>query len=652
MGPARADGILDDADLVSAPGAAQGSEFSFTSTTAQALTVTLTDDRQPAGFQSLQIAVTLGDALVGSAAVDPTTHVATVAVPAATGIYKFHVIGTPTNLGFGSFGSFSVCTAPQATPAACIAADSYSGNIQTPSAVSTTGQSTLNTTFTSTVAGTYSVTLIDDGFPVALTSVVAGISQGSAPIAGPITPGSTPTQVTLAAATPYSLLIFATADSTVLAGLYSIEITDPTGASVFVRSLPVGELASSTAVSNSAAQSLTLTLTDLAYPQALAGLGAAVTSGASLLGKLTASGTQSIAAPAANLELWQYAVAASSPGAYQLSLASSTASLLSTTQVVNPANASTATSFAFAATVPSAGSYNLTVSDYGFPAQLATLTSTIAQNGTVLTTDSNGNFTASAGTVIVLADATAATGSIGIFGVTVATTASVPTVLLDQTQAVGGVFSSRTVTLGTAGQFEVTLSDLNFPAAFPDLAVLVTQGSQILGKIYGQGTQGNSFLFNATPGNYQFTFVTTPGSSNYGLYGIAVSPAAPTVSLAASTTSVSSGQPVQLTWTTTNSTACTASGATGWDGSEPTSSSGVAVTITASVTLTLSCTGPGGMASQSVAVAATPALKSGGGGGALDLAWLALLSMLIALRSWRWRANHAANRRGPRICAR
>src|ERR1700678_2395462 len=338
VGLAQAGALLDEADIVAAPGVAAASEFSFTATTAQALTVTLMDDQEPAPFQSLQIAVTLGDTLVGSASIGSTPK-APVSVPACAGNYEFHVVGTPTNLGFGSFGSFSVCTAPQATPTACIAAESYSDNIQAPSTASTSGQSTLNTNFTTTLVGTYLVTLTDDGFPAPLQAAVAAIAQGSTPVAGPITPSATPTRVTLAGGTNYSLLVAATASSTLLAGLYSIQIVDPTGTPVFTRTLPVGELASSTVVSNPAAQTLNLSLTDLAYPSTLGGLGVAVTAGTQTLAKLTAPGKSSLAAPAGNLEIWQYAVAGSQPGAYTLSLASSAANLLAVTQVVNPANA-------------------------------------------------------------------------------------------------------------------------------------------------------------------------------------------------------------------------------------------------------------------------------------------------------------------------
>src|ERR1700677_991733 len=336
---AGADVLLDETNLVGLPGVAQPSEFSFTAPNAQALTVTLTDFQQPAAFTSLQIAVTLDDAVVGTpAAVDATTHKATVSVPAAAGNYVLHVIGTPAVVSPNTqgFGSFGVCVAPATTATSCIAAYSFSGNIQTPAAVSTAGTSTLNTNFTSTVAGAYTVTLTDDAFPVALQSVSAGILLGATPVQVNI-PAGTPTQVTLAAGTSYSLLVAAVADTTVQAGLYGIKITDPTGATVFNRTLPVGTLPGSTIVDNTSAQGLNLVLTDFAYPAALAGVGVAITEGSASLAQLTAPGSLSnFMAPAGSIEIWQYAVAGAQPGVYSVGLSSSSPSLFSITKVVNP----------------------------------------------------------------------------------------------------------------------------------------------------------------------------------------------------------------------------------------------------------------------------------------------------------------------------
>ena len=194
--PSQADVLLDQTNIIGIPSVAPPVEYSFTESTAQALTLTLTDLQTPAAFTSLQVAVTLGNALVGSATVDPSTHKATLSIPAASGSYSLDVIGTPNSAqGLGSFG---VCVAPATSPSSCVSAYSFSGNIQTPSTTSTTGTSTLNTNFTSTVAGTYTVTLTDDAFPLALQSASAGIFQGSTPIDVGI-PAGTPTQVTLAA---------------------------------------------------------------------------------------------------------------------------------------------------------------------------------------------------------------------------------------------------------------------------------------------------------------------------------------------------------------------------------------------------------------------------------------------------------------------
>src|ERR1700677_3776584 len=115
-------------------------------------------------------------------------------------------------------------------------------------------------------------------------------------------------------------------------------------------------------------------------PAPLASLQAALTSGGlAALGELNAAGSlPNIMAPAGRLEIWQYAAAGASPGVYGLSLASATASLLSTTQVVNPGNNASSGSFAFVVNLPAAGSYNLSVGDFSFPVPFQSLSSTIA----------------------------------------------------------------------------------------------------------------------------------------------------------------------------------------------------------------------------------------------------------------------------------
>ncbi len=638
MGTARADVLLDQTNIVGLPSVAAPFQYSFTAATAQALTLTLKDFEIPAAFSSLQVAVTLNDAVVGSAVAN-SSGVATLAIPAAAGTYTVFVIGTPAQ----NFGSFGVCVA-LASASSCnentqIANYSSSGNIQSPSTESTTGTSILNTYFMSTnVAGTYTVTVTDDAFPVALSSLAGGIALGITSV-GSLVKGTNSIPLT-APNTKYQLILTAVANAAIPAGLYGVRITDPDGTVVFDHTLPVGTMPAATILDNMTTQALSLTLTDYGYPAALSDVAVAVTEGSSALASLIAPGTVNTNSevPPGSVFVWQYAVAGAQPGVSRVDLSpnpssSSTVDLLNTTQVVNPI-LGTSMSYAFVATLLSAGTYNLVVNDFGFPYQFQTLgPPTVAQNGIVLP-QTSGNFTAAAGPVVVLVNATPSASGDGIFGVTVQTIDASPKIVFDQTQVVGSVFSEDTINLGTSGTYNATLTDLGFPSDFQYLAVVVSQGSQVLGKIYTNGT----FSFSGTPGQYVLTFITTPTTANampnlnnYGLYSVRVASAVPTVTFTASSTSVTKGQTVTLTWSSQHATACTASGNSGWTGPEAPAGS-TAVVINATATLSLMCTGPGGSASQTVTVAATPApASSGGGGGGLGPAMLAMLGALVSI---------------------
>jgi hypothetical protein len=630
-GAVHADVLLDEAKLIGLSTVALPSEHAFTATAAEALTLTVTDIQAPAPFVSLQIGVTLGDTLVGTILVDPASHTATLAIPAAAGNYVVRVIGVPdATSGIGSFGA---CVTRDADPAprTCVAAYSFSGDIQLPATPSTTPSSSLNTNFKSTTAGTYTVTITDDAFPAALNMISGGIANGTTPVTS-LAAGTT--QVTLAAGNTYTLIIGALADATATAGLYGIRIVDPSGAAVFDRTLPVGTMPASTIVDNATSQSFNLMLSDLAYPAPLTGVGVAVTQGSASLAKLTAPGSlANFTVPAGNVELWQYAVAGTGPGVYDMNLSNKAVTLYSKANVVG-AGAS-ALSYAFVVTLPSAGPYNVAVTDFEFPTAL-TLGATIAQNGTVLTQSATGDFTGVQGLAIVVVNAQAPPSGNGIFDVTVQTSGASPQVLLDQTQAVGGVFDTRTINVGISGAYDVTLTDLGFPAPFQDLAVVVSHGGQIDGKIYG----GGPFTFNVAPGQYVLSFVATPNATppstpgampsiaGYGLYAVRVASSAPVVTLTSSASSVTMGGTVTLTWSSQNATACTASGGSGWSGAQMTSGT-LAVVVAATETLTLTCTGPGGSAAQSVNVMATAAAAKSGGGGELDIAILVLLSACL-----------------------
>jgi hypothetical protein len=81
-------------------------------------------------------------------------------------------------------------------------------------------------------------------------------------------------------------------------------------------------------------------------------------------------------------------------------------------------------------------------------------------------------------------------------------------------------------------------------------------------------------------------------------------PPVPTVSLSASPASIVYNGSSSLTWTSTNATSCTASGA--WSGSKALSGSETRGPLTSTSTFILSCTGAGGSAGQSVTVVVDP----------------------------------------------
>lgn len=117
---------------------------------------------------------------------------------------------------------------------------------------------------------------------------------------------------------------------------------------------------------------------------------------------------------------------------------------------------------------------------------------------------------------------------------------------------------------------------------------------------------GQAILASATK-TYAIS-CTGPNGPAYAEVTVAVTGApvtpAPTVSISASPTSVTSGGSSTLSWSSTNATSCTASN--GWSGSKTTSGSVLTGGLYSSTTYTLTCTGPGGSTSSSATVTVTP----------------------------------------------
>ncbi len=104
-------------------------------------------------------------------------------------------------------------------------------------------------------------------------------------------------------------------------------------------------------------------------------------------------------------------------------------------------------------------------------------------------------------------------------------------------------------------------------------------------------------------------------------------PPLPTVSLNSNPATIAAGGQTTLSWSSTNASSCTASGA--WNGSKATSGSESVGPLNSNSTFTLSCTGPGGNRSDSttVSIAPTPTVTIGANpqtvasGGYTTLTW-------------------------------
>jgi hypothetical protein len=418
----------------------------------------------------------------------------------------------------------------------------------------------------------------------------------------------------------------------VKAGLFGVSVSGPSGISLLNAAFPIGTLTPSSPANNPTTQSLTLSVTDFAFPTALGSASALVMSGATSLGTAAATGgASSFSAPAGPLQVWTFGAATTGAGTYEVDLTAGATSLLQSAFGVSGAG-----SFAYAFVSPkplAAGVYQATANDFQFPAALVAVQFAVAQNGAVLKqgiTVGSLQFTAAAGPVVLLIDATPSATGNGLVDVNVQTSGSSPQLVFDQLQPVMNVpggFTSQTITLGTSGNFDVTLNDLKFPAQFQNLALIGTSAGNVLGKVYGAGT----FPISATPGNYQFTIVAIPPvNQQYGLYGIQIANSAPTVTLTASPTSVAIGGLTTLSWTTTSATACTASGGA-FSGNQATAGS-TSVVVSATTTYTLTCTGPGGSGAQTASVTATAAPAKSGGGGGVGLGFAGFLGILSLLR--------------------
>lgn len=610
--------------------AAPSIERSFDATPAGAYEVRLTDNAFPAAFVSLRLIVTRGSQIVATVDAPGST-----AVPfnATAGTHVVHVVGQPNvNARAGTF-AVDVRPVSSATPTLLFA----EGMSLPPATPPNPNQLALQTKFTVSDAGAYQVEVSDLALPVPLSSVLLNIvGPGGQPVfVPPSTPPAAPgTYQFNASAGEHDLFVIAEAPASAAAGLIGVRISGgPSAAAVYDQAHAVGSLDAPAAISLGAGGAHTLRTTDFSFPNALTQLTAIVTRGGVSLARRDTPGSAAFNAAAGVAQLFVLGTpTAGGSGTYGVEVLSGATPMHQDVRAVNPSTGGTP-AFTYAVDLATAGTYRVTLTDFQFAAALQTLALNVSQAGNSLGTLNAAaplDVNAAVGRLFISVIAQPPNpNTSSLFGLQVAPTGGSP--ILGVTQGVGELFASRTVTVATAGRYDVTLNDLGFPATLADLALAVTRGSNRVGSIFGGGT----FSFDATPGEYAINFIATPSATQKaGTYGLRVAPTppAPTVTLTANPASVPNGATTMLTWNSTNATACTASGA--WSGSKATSGSQASGALTSSSTFALTCNGAGGNANQSVTVTIAPPASGGGaGGGSLGILSLWALLTVLATRN-------------------
>ncbi len=137
------------------------------------------------------------------------------------------------------------------------------------------------------------------------------------------------------------------------------------------------------------------------------------------------------------------------------------------------------------------------------------------------------------------------------------------------------------------------------------LHVRSTANGTSIGSVQA-GTTGTIISGPQNAGNYTWWKVSyATGLSGWSAesYIVAYTPPSPILTFSASPSSIASGSSAILTWSSTNATSCTASGA--WSGGKSTSGSQTITNLQSSGTYKLTCTGTGGSTAHSVSISVT-----------------------------------------------
>ena len=673
----------------------QAVEQTFTIPTAGTYSVTLTDlgaELSPsAPLASVAMAVTQGTALAGTPTSVTAPGTAIKISPTAATTYTVHVVGLPNTTVAGS-GPFEVDVTDSSGN---IVTDSSGNKLSwidtlSPPATQPSGVGILSGTFTVSTSEVYTVSMADLYNSTANLQFAAPLENPGLIVVDATTGtvvamlsafGSTQTLQALSPGDTYRIVAYAQ-QSAAPGGLFGVSV-GTAGSQVYGGVQPVGSVTLlQTSVSGTektsfslAATGATLTLNNLAFPSVtLASAGAALVdaSAQQVVAAVTTTGSVNYSAPSTSDAYQVYAYATPDTtvqeGAYTVTVQQGTAFPFSTAQaVISSSNSSTTSEFNLDIDIPSSGTYALTLTDFGYPDPLSAAALGVIQNGQLVNAISSAsNFTAtlSQGPATILAFGSEgapqgqSTVGPGLMGIDLGPSAG-GTPVLDVTEGVGAGFSSSSFTTTSAEEVGGTVADLGFPAALQSLNVAVTSGTTLIGDISAPESNGSIPQFMTTANTtYDVTVLAQPAASSSttsqteeaGTYAMGMYPS-PVVTLSASSSTITSGGTVSLSWTATNATSCTASASptnSGWTGSE--SPGGGPVTtaaLTATTDFSLSCTGGGGTGSASVTVTVSAASSGGhGGGGSLDPELLLALAAILALRASASRSAAARARSG------
>ena len=608
----------------------------FTIATAGTYRLTVTDFGSTAGPPRLaraDAAVTHGSELVTSQGVTTatTTGAAMRTFTATPGEHRLTLIGQP-NAPAATVGSAGVRIDDPASGAVLLETLQAFETPRAPTASPATFEHEL-----AVQGGAYTLEITDFALPQPLAMLqTTVIRRSDGAIVANVT-GAGPIALTAGASDTFEVFLYAELAPTAARGLVGVNLRDVGGAVAAAEVHELGDWPHRYPVDLAAAAQLNASLADLGFPLPLAALGAEVVRDARRAASRFGPGVPvSFAAAAGRYDVYVDAVpATTSPGSFGLRLVSPAGALLDEVESVTaPQPLTDVAAIDTHFDVATAGSYALTLTDFGaagFFDAFESLALALARDDQIvqtLTASGTITFAATPGrySVAILADPSGAAGE-GLLGVRVADAAGATT-LLDFTEAVGTDFRAATFTVAGAGNVDVRIADLAFPASFARLRAAVTHGAERVAEIVGAGT----FTFAATPGVYHVSLLAEPAAGvGYGTLGVRASVQAPgpVVTLTASAASVTVGSAVTLTWSAANASTCTASG--GWSGARAASGTESVPGLRSATTFTLTCAGAGGSQAASVTVGVTAEQRSGGG--SVDALLLALLmGTLLAAR--------------------